>query len=85
MKDKDGKETLKPEEVWSKDEDELALGNSKSLNSLFNGVDKNIFELINTCVVAKDASEILRTTHEGTSKVKISDFNFSPPNFIISG
>ena len=52
--------------------DELALGNSKALNALFNGVDKNIFRLINTCTVAQDAWEILKTTHEGTSKVKMS-------------
>ncbi|MCI43686.1 gag-protease polyprotein, partial [Trifolium medium] len=45
--DKDGKVTteLKPEGDWSKDEDELALGNSKALNALFNGVDKNMFRL----------------------------------------
>ena len=28
--------------------------------------------MINTCTVAKDAWEILKTTHEGTSKVKMS-------------
>lgn len=56
---------LKPKEDWSKEKDKLALGNSKALNSLFNGVDKNIFTLINTCTMAKDAWEILRTTHEG--------------------
>ena len=37
---------LKPEEEWAAAEDELALGNSKALNALFNGVDKNIFRLI---------------------------------------
>ena len=42
------------------------------MNALFNGVDKNISRLINTCTVAKDAWEILRITHEGTSKVKMS-------------
>lgn len=34
---------LKPKEEWYKEEDELSLGNSKVLNALFNGVDKNIF------------------------------------------
>ena len=63
---------LKPEEEWSKEEDELALGNSKALNDLFNGVDKNIFRLIKHCTVAKDAWEILKTAHEGSSKVKMS-------------
>jgi len=63
---------LKPKDDWSKEEDELALGNSKALNALFNGVDKNKFRYINTCIVAKDAWEILRTTHECTSKVRLS-------------
>ena len=72
--DKDGKDTtnLKHVEDWYKEEDGLSLGNSKALNALFKGVDKNIFKLINTCTMAKDAWEILRTTHEGTSKVKMS-------------
>lgn len=44
MNDKDGKATteLKPEEDWSKEEDELALRNSKALNALFNRVEKYI-------------------------------------------
>lgn len=74
MIDKDGNTTteMKPEEDWSKEEDELALGNSKALNSLFNGVVKNTFRLINTCIIAKEAREILKTTHECTSKIKMS-------------
>ena len=57
MNDKHGKATadMKPEEDWSKEEDKLPLGISKALNSLLNGVDKNIFRLINICTVAKDA------------------------------
>lgn len=78
VNDKDGKATteLKSEEDWSKEEDESALGNSKAFNALFNGVDKNIFRLINTCIVVKNAWEILKTTHEGTSKVRSLDFSF---------
>jgi hypothetical protein len=72
--DKDGKATttLKLEEKWSKDEDGLAIGNSRALNALFIGVDKNMFRLISTCIVAKYAWEILKTTHEGTYKVRMS-------------
>jgi len=57
VKDKDGKDAteLKPEDEWSKDADELALGNSKALNALFNGVDKNIFKMKNKCTMAKDS------------------------------
>jgi len=39
-------DVLKPEEEWTAAEVELALGNSKALNALFNGVDKNMFRLI---------------------------------------
>ncbi|GAU16587.1 hypothetical protein TSUD_168190 [Trifolium subterraneum] len=74
VKDANGADTdeLKPEEDWTAAEDSLALGNSKALNALFNGVDKNMFRLIKKCKVAKDAWEILKTTQEGTAKVKIS-------------
>jgi len=55
--DKDGNKIvdLKPEEEWSKEEDELALENSKALNAFFHGVDKNKFRLIKQCTVAMDA------------------------------
>lgn len=72
--DKDGNTTFtsKPEKDWPKDEDELALENSKASNALFNGVEKNMFRLINTCIVAKDVGEIPKTTHESTAKVRMS-------------
>jgi len=71
--DKDGNKTvdLKPAEEWSKEEDVLALENSKALNALFHGVDNNKFRLIKQCNVDKDAWEILKTTDEGTSKLKM--------------
>lgn len=73
-RDKDGEITymLKAEEDWDDEDDKLAHGNSKALNFLFNGVDKNIFRLINNYIVAKYAWGILKTSHEGTSKVKLS-------------
>jgi hypothetical protein len=76
--DADGNRTnvLKPEEEWTAVEDEVALGNSKALNALFNGVDKNMFRLIKQCTVAMDGWEILKTTHEGTT-------NFLPLNLRI--
>jgi uncharacterized protein (UPF0335 family) len=72
--DKDGNKTtvLKSEDEWTLPEDQLSLANSKALNALFNGVDKNMFRLIKKCDVAKDAWDILRTAHEDTSKVKSS-------------
>lgn len=49
----DGTLILNPEVEWSNVEDEEALGNSKALNTIFNGVDKNMFRIINTCSEAK--------------------------------
>lgn len=71
-KDKEGNSVLKPEEDWDKEEALLALGNSKALNALFNGIDRNIFRLVHHCELAKDVWDTLKTTHEGTSKVKMS-------------
>lgn len=56
----DGTTSLKPKADWSKDENGEALRNEKSLNFIFNGVDKNMFRLINSCVEAKSAWEISR-------------------------
>jgi len=68
--DADGNRTtgLKPEEEWTAVEDELALGNSKAMNALFNGVDKNMFRLIKQCTIAKDAWEILKTEGEKNTR-----------------
>ncbi|PNX88617.1 gag-protease polyprotein [Trifolium pratense] len=70
--DKEGKSTLelKPEEDWSKEEDVLALANSKALYALYNGVDKHIFKLIKKCVSANEAWKILETVHEAIEEAK---------------
>lgn len=59
----DGTISLNPGAEWTDAEDNEALGNSKALNSIFNGVDKNMFKLINACTKAKYAWEILKTSH----------------------
>ena len=64
--------TFEVEAKWTEEEDEEALANSKALNDIFNGVDKNMFRFINTCTVAKEACDILKTAHEGTSRVRMS-------------
>lgn len=74
----DGTTSLKPEAEWAYVE---ALGNSKPLNVIFNGVDNNMFRVINTCSEAKEAWEILKTTHEGTSKVSMSRFHLLTTKF----
>lgn len=41
------------------------------MNAIFNGVDKKLFRLINTCSKAKEACEILKTTHKGRPNVSM--------------
>jgi len=64
---------------------EIILGNSKALNALFNGVDKSMFRLIKQCTVAKDAWEILKTAHEGTTKVKSAKLQLLTTKFENAG
>lgn len=53
-------------------EDEEALGNSCTLNSIYNGVHNNIFIIVNSCTSAKEAQDTFDVSHEGTSKVLMS-------------
>lgn len=52
--------------------DNEALGNSKVLNVVLNGVGLNMFRSVNACNDAKDAWEIIKISHEDTSKVGMS-------------
>ena len=77
----DGSTSLKGVAEWSPEEETEASGNSKALNAIFNGVDENMFKLINTCTEAKQAWEILQTAHEGTSKVRMSKLQLLATKF----
>lgn len=45
---------------------------ARALNAIYNGVDKNVFRLINRCVSAQERWNVLKVAHESTSKVKLS-------------
>ncbi|WJX72422.1 hypothetical protein P8452_56307 [Trifolium repens] len=77
----DGSTSLKGVAYWSPEEETEASGNSKALNAIFNGVDENMFKLINTCTEAKQAWEILQTAHEGTFKVRMSKLQLLATKF----
>ncbi|XP_050935354.1 uncharacterized protein LOC127144011 isoform X1 [Cucumis melo] len=62
----------KPEVDWTDAEEQASVGNVRALNAIFNGVDLNVFKLINSCSTAKEAWKTLEVAYEGTSKVKIS-------------
>ncbi|KAK2374735.1 gag-protease polyprotein [Trifolium repens] len=77
----DGSSILKGEGDWTPEEETESNNNSKALNAIFNGVDENIFKLINKCTEAKQAWEILQTAHEGTSKVRMSKLQLLTSKF----
>ncbi|GAA0184968.1 hypothetical protein LIER_32256 [Lithospermum erythrorhizon] len=66
-----GGRVVKEKKDWTLAEDELALGNSKALNSIFNVVDPSVFKLIRKFIVAKEAWDILQITYEGTAKIRM--------------
>lgn len=45
--------------------------NSNALNAIFSTVDVDAFKLISTCLIAKEAWQILETNFEGTNKVRL--------------
>lgn len=51
----DNTKTLYSEKDWSKEEDKEELCNSISFNVIYNGVDMNIFRIINTCISVKQS------------------------------
>ncbi|CAM8966101.1 unnamed protein product [Rhodiola kirilowii] len=70
--DKEGKVSPLTKDKWTEDHKSAEAANSKAMNVIFSGVDGKNFKMISTCEIAKTAWDILRTAHEGTTKVKIS-------------
>ena len=56
--------------TWDKAALAAANANNKALNAIFCGVSPNEFHRISHITIAKEAWEILKTTYEGTKKVK---------------
>ncbi|CAM8920967.1 unnamed protein product [Rhodiola kirilowii] len=67
-----GEPVLKPEALWTEDEDKASMGNSKAMNAIFSAVNENVMKLIINCEVAKEAWDILQTAFKGTDKVRNS-------------
>ncbi|KAA0067049.1 gag-proteinase polyprotein [Cucumis melo var. makuwa] len=61
----------KPEVDWTDAKEQASVGNVGALNAIFNGVDQNVFKLINSCSTGKKAWKTIEVAYEGTSKVKI--------------
>ncbi|KAA0063428.1 gag-pol polyprotein [Cucumis melo var. makuwa] len=61
----------KPEVDWTDAEEQASVGKARALNAIFNGIDLNVFKLINSCSTTKEAWKTLEVAYEGTSKVKI--------------
>lgn len=71
---------MKLKKYWTPFEDEDAFENTRAFNYIYNGVDKNIFKITNTCTNAKEALETLEIAHDGTSKVIYQDYKSLPLN-----
>ena len=74
-------DVVKDEEDWDDADYKGSVGNSKAMNALFNGVNKNIFRLIEHCTITKEAWQVLKIAHEGTSKVKMSKLQLLTSKF----
>ena len=68
----DSRSIPKSEVDWTDAEEQAFVGNSRAINAIFNGVNLNVFKLINSCSSAKEAWKILEVAYKGTTKVKIS-------------
>ena len=53
----DGLSIPKLEVDWTNAEEQASVGNARALNAIFNGVDLNVFKLINFCVQLKKRGE----------------------------
>ncbi|KAA0053612.1 gag-pol polyprotein [Cucumis melo var. makuwa] len=51
----DGVSAPKPKVDWTDAKEQASVGNVRALNAIFNGVDLNVFKLINSCSTAKEA------------------------------
>ncbi|GAA0155187.1 hypothetical protein LIER_12969 [Lithospermum erythrorhizon] len=67
-----GAVVVKQEVEWTVAEKELSLDNNKALNVIFCVVNVEVFKMISSYIVAKEAWEVLETAYEGTQKVKMS-------------
>ncbi|CAM8890185.1 unnamed protein product [Rhodiola kirilowii] len=70
--EEEGKVNLLAKNKWTEVHRNAEAANSKVMNAIFSGVDGKNFKIISTCEIAKKAWDILRTAHEGTTKVKVS-------------
>lgn len=77
---KDNTGNVKPQKDWTTIEDEEALWNYRAFNTIYKGVDKNIFIIINTCTSAKEVWETLEVAHKLHPKFICQNFNFSQQN-----
>ncbi|KAA0035937.1 gag-pol polyprotein [Cucumis melo var. makuwa] len=60
----DSVSTPKSEVNWTDAEEQASIRNVRTLNAIFNGVDLNMFKLINSCSSAKEAWKILKVAYE---------------------
>ena len=60
---------IKPERLWTNEEQVVANFNSRALNAIFTTVDVASFMLISSCVEAREAWLILQEQCEGSENI----------------
>ncbi|KAA0041665.1 gag-pol polyprotein [Cucumis melo var. makuwa] len=63
----------KPEVDWTDTEEKASVRNARTLNAIFNGVDLNVFKLINSCSTAKEVSNYNKRVLEITNESLLLD------------
>src|SRR5574338_697182 len=78
------KETVNPTteySEWTTAEKTAAAVNAKAINMLFCALDQNEYNRVSICTTAYQIWQTLKTTHEGTSKVKQSKISMLKNQF----
>ncbi|KAL1213401.1 hypothetical protein V5N11_002563 [Cardamine amara subsp. amara] len=74
INDAQGNLTPKARTLWTPEEVKKDTSNARALNVIYNGIDVGQFRMISSYKTAKEVWEALKTTYEGTSKVKQTKF-----------
>lgn len=80
IKVSDDSETVKLEKDWDLVKDETTLINTRALNALYNGVDKNISGSLTLTPVLKMHENLLKWPMKEFPKFRCQDFNSLLPN-----
>ncbi|XP_058202712.1 uncharacterized protein LOC131317158 [Rhododendron vialii] len=71
----------KKESEWNSGDNTSCEANDRALGAIFGAMSRNEITRISSCVTAKEAWEILRTSHEGIETVRVSKLQMCTTKF----